>query len=156
MTVEYVAAPRDIGALYSYTRKHSRRMQLFVYGVPLLVAAWTLLLRVSNGKLRTADWVIAAAWATGLFLFLPVFLRLRTKKGVRTLTVTPEGISTRIGRLSGDVPWEKVARIDVTDEYVFIMRTNLNAFVIPHRAFSDNNRRVEFISLCNNYRSAPK
>jgi YcxB-like protein len=131
-------------------------MQLVVYGIPFLIGAWTLLLRVSNGKLRAVDWVIAAAWSTGLFVCLPVFLRLRTKKGVRTLTVAAEGISTRIGKLSGDVPWEKVARIDVTDEYIFITRTNLNAFVVPRRAFSDDNQRAEFISLCDNYRSALK
>ncbi len=151
MTIEYTATPKDIAALYSYARKHSPRMQLVIYGFPLLVGALTLLFRTSNGRLHAADLAIAAAWTAGLFMFLPLFLRLRTKKEVRTLTIGPSGISTRIGKRSGDIPWEKIARVDITDEHIFIMRTNLNAFVVPRRAFSDDKQRAEFVSLCNNY-----
>jgi hypothetical protein len=90
-------------------------------------------------------------WGLGFFFVFPLILRLRTKKDKRTLSIQPDRLSTRIGTLSGDVPWQKMDKLYATDEYIFLMRKNMNGFAIPRRAFVDNTQRNEFIRLCGGY-----
>jgi hypothetical protein len=35
MVIEYTANPKDVAALYSYTRKHSLKLRLIFYGLPV-------------------------------------------------------------------------------------------------------------------------
>jgi hypothetical protein len=113
---------------------------------PLLIA----------GKVQFPALIWAFAAAIGYVLLFPFFLRWRTKKDKRTLSIDPLKISTQIGRRSADVPWKKVRSVSVTDEHIFIQRSNLNAFTIPRRAFSDDKQRAQFIGLCEQYFAAAK
>jgi hypothetical protein len=45
---------------------------------------------------------------------MPLWLFIRAKTALRTLTVAG-GISTQIGRLKGDVPWDKVKAVTDAD-----------------------------------------
>ena len=90
-------------------------------------------------------------WGLVFFFLFPLILRLRTKKDKRTLSIQPDKLSTRIGALSGDIPWAKMEKLYVTDEYVFLIRRNMNGFAIPRRAFVDDTHRSEFIRLSEQY-----
>jgi hypothetical protein len=90
-------------------------------------------------------------WGLVFFFLFPLILRLRTKKDKRTLSIQPDKLSTRIGALSGDIPWAKMEKLYVTDEYVFLIRRNMNGFAIPRRAFVDDSQRSEFIRLSGQY-----
>jgi hypothetical protein len=102
-------------------------------------------------SLTLTDWVIALVWGAIIFSLFPLVLRLRTKKDKRTLSIEPDKLSTQIGKLSGEVPWAKVDSLHVTDEHIFLIRTNMNGFAIPRRAFVDETQRREFIRLCQDY-----
>jgi hypothetical protein len=152
MVIEYTATPKDVAALYSYTRNHSLKLRLIFYGLPVAVAAIALLGRLSPGhRLTPADWMIALIWGTVFFFMFPLILRLRTKKDKRTLSIQADKLSTRIGSLSGEVPWARVDNLDVTDEHIFMIGKNMNGFAIPSRAFADDTQRNEFIRLCEQY-----
>ncbi|HUO16917.1 MAG TPA: YcxB family protein, partial [Verrucomicrobiae bacterium] len=138
MVIEYTARPSDIAALYSYTRRHSLKLALMSYGPPIAIVLLVLAERRSpTHPLTLADWIIAFTWGVALFFLLPLVLRLRTKKDVRTLSIQPDKLSTQIGKLSGEVPWAKVDSLYVTEEHIFLIRKNMNGFAIPRRAFED-------------------
>ena len=152
MVIEYTATPGDVAALYSYTRRHSLKLALISYGLPIVLAAIILLDRRSPAhSLTLTDWVIAMIWGALIFSLFPLILRLRTKKDKRTLSIQPDKLSTQIGKLSGDVPWAKVDSLHVTDEHIFLIGKNMNGFAIPRRAFVDEPQRQEFIRLCQDY-----
>jgi hypothetical protein len=149
MVIEYTAEPRDIAALYSYTRKHSIKLALIFYGLPIAMVLLVLAERRSpTHSLTLADWTTALIWGAVFFFLFPLILRLRTKKDKRTLSIQPDKLSTQIGKLSGDVPWAEVDSLYVTDEHIFLIRKNMNGFAIPRRAFVDKTQRDEFIRLC--------
>ena len=105
MVIEYTAKPRDISAFYSYTRKHSIKLALIFYGLPISMAVLMLAEhRSPTHSLTLTDWIIALIWGAALFLLFPLILRLRTKKDKRTLSIQSDKLSTQIGRLSSDVP----------------------------------------------------
>jgi hypothetical protein len=157
MVIEYMATPKDVAALYYYTRKRSLRLAVVSYGLPVGLAALTLFERRSpSHALTLADWTIALMWGLVLFFLFPFILRFRTKKDKRTLSIQPDRLSTQIGMLGGDVPWAKMDRLYTTDEYVFLIRKNMNGFAIPRRAFTDDPQRNEFIRLSQQYIQAAK
>jgi len=152
MVIEYTATPRDIAALYSYTRRHSLKLALMFYGLPIAMALLVLAERRSpTHSLTLADWIVALIWGAVFFFLFPLMLRLRTKKDKRTLSIQPEKLSTQIGKITGDVPWAKVDSLFVTDEHIFLIRKNMNGFAIPRRAFVDESQRSQFIRLCEQY-----
>jgi len=149
--------PKDVAALYSHTRKHSIKLALIYYGLPIAMALLVLAERRSpTHSLNLADWTIALIWAAVFFFLFPLILRLRTRKDKRTLSIQPEKLSTKIGKLSGDVPWAKMDSLYATDEHIFLIRKNMNGFAIPRRAFVDETHRKEFIRLCEQYIQAAR
>ena len=157
MVIEYTAKPRDVAALYSYTRNHSLKLALVFYGWPIALALLVLSQRRSpNHPLTVADGFIALIWGVVFFFFFPLFLRLRTKKDKRTLSIQPDELSTQIGKRDGHVPWAKVDSLYVTDDHIFLIGKNLNGFAIPRRAFLDESQRKEFIRLCEQYIQAAR
>jgi YcxB-like protein len=157
MVIEYTATPRDVAALYSYTRKHSPKLALMFYGLPIGMVLIVLAERHSpTHSLTSADWAIALMWGAVFFFLFPLILRLRTKKDKRTLSIQPDKLSTQVGRLSGDVPWAAVDSLYTTDEHIFLIRKNMNGFAIPRRAFVDEAQRREFIRLCEQYIKAAR
>lgn len=157
MVIEYTATPKDVAALYYYTRNHSLKLALVSYGLPVGLATLTLFESRSPGHTLTlADWSIALAWGLVFFFLFPLILRLRTKRDKRTLSIQPDKLSTQIGALSGDIPWDKMGQLYVTDDYVFLIRTNMNGFAIPRRAFVDDKQRTDFIGLTGQYLQAAR
>jgi hypothetical protein len=84
-------------------------------------------------------------------LLLPVMLFLLAKTAGRTLTISEAGISTRLGSLTGDVPWKSVGVIEAADSFVLIGRTNGNAFFIPDRAFRSADEKMQFFASAQNW-----
>lgn len=157
MVIEYTATPKDVAALYYYTRNHSLKLALVSYGLPIGLAALTLIERRSpEHALALRDWAIALIWGLVFFFLFPLILRLRTKKDKRTLSIQPDKLSTRIGALSGEIPWGNVDKLYITDEYVFLIRKNMNGFAIPRRAFVDDTQRADFIRLSGQYLQAAR
>jgi hypothetical protein len=103
---------------------------------------------LSEGDIRVALEITVA-----VFCFLPLWVFIRGKTAERTLAVTEDGISTRIGSLSGQVPWAKVKTVTDAGAYVLVIGTTGNAFFIPERAFSGPDHKAEFLSEIQTLRS---
>lgn len=76
---------------------------------------------------------------------LPIGLSLRAKTDKRTLTVSPHGISTSIGKKSAHIPWKKVKIVKHSGTFVLIAGMSGNAFFIPGRAFASPGDRTRFL-----------
>lgn len=78
-------------------------------------------------------------------LLFPLWPQIKYKRSIRTLTIGPEGIDTTIGSKSGKRVWSEVARIEDNGQEIVVTMLNMNAFVIPMRAFSSDDYRTQFL-----------
>ena len=98
-----------------------------------------------RGDLSPAGQVTIAAVAALLsILWLPVYPLIRYKAQQPMLTIGPEGITTSIGELSGEVPWKAIDRVEVRDQRLFFVGRCGNAFMIPSAAFRSPEEQQRF------------
>lgn len=146
MTVRYALSRSEMLTAMWYSAKYSGRLRRRILVLPAFVAVASLLgAYVGRHVITTADLMIAAAWAIGALLLMPMLVAARTKGQERILELTPDGVTTRIGSLSGTVPWRAVAFVDDVGPFVVIAGHNMNAFLVPNRAFADDQERAQFI-----------
>jgi YcxB-like protein len=156
MDIRYTATPAAVRAQLRFHLRHSARAWLpfaFVVLAPLLFGALPTVL--SGGRVTARELAAALAIGGAMAVFMAVWAPRRVKRDERTLTISPAGIRTAIGRLQGEVPWPRVAMVGMTDEYVFIMGRSSNGFVIPSRAFDSPDARAAFIRLVEGYYGKP-
>lgn len=147
MTVRYALTRTEMMTALWYSAKYSSRLRRRILVLPAFVAVASLLgAYLGRRVVTTADLAIAAAYAVGALLLMPLLVAARTKTQERVLELTPEGITTRLGALRGTVPWRAVAFVHDVGRFVVIAGTNMNAFLIPNRAFADDRERTQFMS----------
>ena len=154
LTIHYSATPNDVGALYSYALRHSWRFRLTLAAysaVPALI--WLL---GSGRSPKPIDAVLSAIVALFVFSFIPLLAKWRTKTDLRTLSISPSGMDTSIGKLAGAVPWGKVHAIWDAGQYIFVLGKNLNGMAIPSRAFADSGQRAQFLAAAQQFLAASK
>jgi hypothetical protein len=91
--------------------------------------------------------LIVAAFGLIPILLLVLFPMLMFKPQRRLMEIDEFGIQTVIGSRQGFVPWIDVAEVRDTGTQIIIMRTTMNAFVIPARAFGDAAHRRQFLDF---------
>jgi YcxB-like protein len=145
MVIKYKAARSDVWNAYWRSWRNSARLNLLraVIFVAAFFIAWSHLTAWSLGPAGRVGGALAAAIA--VMVLLPLYPMLLFKHEERTLTITPDGIVTTIGRRSGDVPWGKVSRIEPAERCIYIFGTSGNGFTIPDRAFASGSQRAEFL-----------
>ena len=147
LTVEYALTRREIFRFFLQAMTGSPKFLGTILPYSVAIGIMILLIRAMILRSLTLnDAIIAAAWALGFLMFIPMWTSIRGKTAKRTLTVSSKGISTEIGRIKGQVPWDKVRVINDSAQFVLIARTNGNAFFIPHRAFSGPEARSAFVT----------
>lgn len=147
LTVEYALTRREIFQFFLYSFAKSPKFRGTILSYSAIIGILTLLIRaIPSRSLTLKDVICAVAYAVGFIVFIAMWVFIRGKTAKRTLTVSGAGISTEIGRLRGQIPWEKVEVITDTPQFVLIARTNGNALVIPNRAFSGPEHRSQFLS----------
>lgn len=155
MTIEYsLTRSENVRGFLRGLRTSKRlRTTAFVYSVAVAV-----IVSASGGAffrpLTVKSLATGFAWALGAFIFMPLWLFIRAKTALRTLTVVPNGISTQIGHLKGDVPWDKVKAVTDAGSYVVIVRANGNSFLIPKRAFAGPDQETQFFQDIEAWRRA--
>ena len=122
----------------------------------VILAAWGEFSRPLTIGNIVADAVAFVAIAAFFILLLSAWLFLRAKTSRRSITISPEGISTRIGELEGETPWRQIKIVSVTEQNVLIARGNGNAYFIPNRAFSSPEEKAEFTDAIRNWMNAPE
>jgi len=89
--------------------------------------------------------VIATMAAWPLFAFKPQ---------QRVLVASASGLRTEIGSRSGELTWADIDSIEVADGCIHIVRRNLNAFVVPPRAFESDLQRDAFLDSTRSWLAA--
>ena len=87
--------------------------------------------------------LLVAAAIIASFIAFP---QIMFKPEERTLTVSEDGITTRIGKKTGIAKWGEVAEIEDLAQTTAILRKSGNAFLIPRRAFNSENERSDFLT----------
>jgi hypothetical protein len=144
ITIQYSTTRAEIWRWY--WRAWARPLGLWRYH--LLVAGSVFMLiylleRHGQSALRLAFASGFAALGLALVLF-PLWPQLKFKPQIRTLSVDQQGISTKVGTWHAVIPWRDVERITPGVEAICIEGKNGNAFVVPNRAFTAPQQRVEF------------
>jgi YcxB-like protein len=146
VVIRYRSTRSDIWRAYWFPRDRRALRLARVAVSAFLVFSGVAILRDENGAFA---W--SAVLASFLFLFAfvgsPLYPLLRFKSDQRTLEIGPAGISTTIGRRSGQIAWRQVARIDSDGQRLYIVAKNGNSFVVPVDAFPSDAERNQFIQF---------
>jgi hypothetical protein len=144
MTIKYALKRRDVWDAYWSAWRNGWSLKLaqaFIAGCVFFVALSRL---APRGSAALREIVLASVCALLSIAWLPIYPLIRFKPQTGTLTVGPEGISTFIGRHTGEVPWAAIGSVRREGERLYIGRTNGNAFAIPVHAFANPEERVQF------------
>jgi hypothetical protein len=68
------------------------------------------------------------------------------KPQVRTLVFDRNGIRTEIGKKTGTVAWQEIDSINDSEGTIVVSRKNLNAFLVPRRAFQSEQERARVLT----------
>ena len=147
LTIEYALTRSEIfqSCWRSIATSPKFRNTILLYSVAIGLIS-PLFRALFSEPLRARDLVGAALWGMGFFLFIPFWTSIRGKTAKRTLTVSPDGISTEIDRIKAQIPWSKIRMVTETPQFILIARSNGNAFLVPNRAFSEPDQKVEFLN----------
>jgi hypothetical protein len=100
---------------------------------------------------RAAASLLVGLCAIVIFVIYPM---VAFKSQLRTLVVADSGISTTIGKRSGEFTWKDVQAIRRMDDCICIVRKTLNAFIIPPRAFLSEDDAEEFFATIKRWHDA--
>ncbi len=141
ITIRYTSNRTEIWRYYwRMWRQQLWKAHIFVF---MIVATLTY----SALPAHRLSWIAAIATGGAVIAFFMLYPLLRYKPEMRELTVSDEGIRTSIGRRESDIPWKDVAAINVQDDALIIRRSNLNALIVPARAFATSEERAAFKSF---------
>jgi hypothetical protein len=125
------------------------RMRLWkVHASILVLTAFTLVARVVRGGSGVQqDLVLIAACGALALLWFILHPQLMYKPQVRRLAIDSEGISTTIGRHSGQRRSDEISAIEDSRDAIVIQGGNGNAFIVPDRAFASREARDVFVAF---------
>jgi hypothetical protein len=155
MTIKYALTRAEIARSFALSLRRSPRFlgTILIYSAALGVFSLATS-RAFSRPLTVRDVTVFLAWMAGAFVCFPLWLFIRGKTDQRTLTISPEGISTEIGSLKGHVPWTKVKIVSDVGAHVLIVGSSGNSFFIPGRAFQLPDQQAQFITKIAQWRSA--
>lgn len=144
MTITYYSSRREVADWYWFMWRRSTTLKLrqLCIAAGVFMTAWLFQIRATVSPM--ARGLVATAVTLVALAFLPLYPLLMFKPQERRLTIEEEGVSTSIGALHGKVPSREVAEIVSRGDTLYIVRNNLNAFVIPLRAFATDDQRDAF------------
>jgi hypothetical protein len=84
---------------------------------------------------------------------MPFWLFVRGKTEERTLSISPQGISTELGSRKGEVAWGKVRLVENAGRHALIVGATGNAFLVAGRAFNGPDHPAQFVEEINSWRN---
>jgi hypothetical protein len=79
----------------------------------------------------------------GAFLFPQVMFKPKE----RILELNEQGLKTSIGSHHATIPWKRVLSVVDHGAAFVIQGVNLNAFIVPNRAFRSSEKRAQFLDF---------
>jgi hypothetical protein len=173
MEVEFALRPDDVLAFHRYylerqPRPGGRQWIWVLVAVPLLAYMW-----YRYREWNAADYTLPLLVSIWFFAVIVILLvqrgRIRTRilgqlrrqlddpwhkklLGWRRLSITPEGITYTAKLTSATARWQAIEQVVVTDEHSFFFTTKTAGFVLPARAFADDEEFREFVKTARRYR----
>jgi hypothetical protein len=152
MTINYALTRAEIARVFFYALGRSPKFLITVMTYPIALGAIVLVTSAFRHALTFRDGVAALVAMLAAFCVVALWATLRGKTGERTMDIAERGISTRIGALSGYLPWSRVKAVTETGQYIFIVGSMGNAFLIPGGAFSHPRKRADFLAEIDQWR----
>lgn len=137
-----------------------RGVCLAVFSVPFLLGTGpdvpgrttALALTVWAALAIPAAWLVPSAiWSLAARMAETRELANTRSIGHWVLVAGPDGLGHRHANGSGTVPWRAVLRVDLSGSDVYIYTTPLNAYVVPHSAFSSSEEAESFAETCRSF-----
>jgi uncharacterized membrane protein YccC len=155
-TIRYSSSRREVWRWY--WRAWAKPKGLWRYHAFVGVLLATLYAEVQGfSHFRPAAFFVTALAAMlGCMLFFSLWPQIRFKPAERTLSVSPTGWSTQIGKLSAARSWSEVREITADADTIVVVGTNQNALIVPSRAFADEESRVRFLTDVRVWHAAAK
>jgi hypothetical protein len=153
-TVNYASRRSEIWRWYwrAWKRPAGLWRNHVIFGLAFALL-FTVVLR--PGPFSLSYFLTAALVGTGTCLILlPLWPQLRFKSALRTLTISAEGVVTAVGSISGSRPWKDIRSIEESNGTIVITSINMNALIVPERAFSNINERKQFYEAARQWHSA--
>lgn len=147
MTIRYALTRTEIVRAFVTTLAQSPRVVTIVLLSSLLPGALSIVFTFDTGRaLTNRDWFMSIAWSIVMFCFVIAMVFVRGKTEERTLSVSEQGISTKIGSIDAQLPWTKVKEVKDSGSYILIVGRFGNSFFVPSRAFHGPDERIQFLS----------
>jgi hypothetical protein len=142
LTVSYSSTRREVMGFYWLIW----RQRLWKMHAAIFIAAIALVSFAMFGGWPANVAQLTTVFLLGLvpLLLLALYPMLMFKPQVRILTANSEGIATTIGKRSQVLAWEEIASVKSSSHSLIIQRRNLNAFLVPARAFQTTEARSSF------------
>jgi hypothetical protein len=171
MEIEYDRTPDDLIAFNLYhlhntpNLKRQIRTSMGLY-VILIASILLIIFAAGNKVLLCIFFTFSIIGGIGLFLSLPRYYDQQTVKltkrllaegrnegliGHTKVILTPEAIVGQTSRGEEKLFWHSVNQVVETATCIYIYVSSMSAYIIPRRAFSSDEQRLNFISLVNQY-----
>src|SRR6185312_5166592 len=154
ITIEYALTRSEVAGSYFHASRQSPEYLRRVIMLAAICAVAQMCIRILGSRRLGGPEILSAVIVFVVILaVLPIWLFLRAKTDKRTLTISPDGISTYIGTKSAEIPWKSVRIVKDSGTFILIARMNGNAFFIPDRAFISPDDRARFVEQIGIWRS---
>jgi hypothetical protein len=101
----------------------------------------------TQGTLSASTVLLALGLSFLSILWMPIYPQVMFKPQLRTLDISPDGLSTTIAARSGKRSWEDIQSVSDQGGYIVILGRNGNAFIVPPRAFASKEELQRFLSF---------
>jgi len=146
ITIEYALTRGEVTRSYFQAIRQSPE---YLRRVIMLAAILALLQMCSRALVFRhfggAEILSAIVVFVVFLVMLPIALFLTAKTDTRALTISPDGISTSIGKKFKQIPWKAVKLVQEASTFILIAGRSGNAFFIPDRAFASPDDRGRFL-----------
>lgn len=143
ITVTYSSTRREVWRFYWQAwKRRFWKMHLAIFLIVLVLGSFATFGRLPRDAAELAAVSVTALIPLALMALYPM---LMFKPQSRVLTVDEHGITTTIGKHKNkSVAWPEIAEVQNQGQAVVIQRRNLNAFIVPARAFRSPAEKQSF------------
>lgn len=146
----------------SYKTTEGKRRRMFSFIILLFIGVLffylTKLVDINNSLLYSSGLTIGLLIGNYISHYPMVkrraFKSAKTEKGIldeQTIEIKLEGISKVTHSSNCFYKWTAISRIDMIDEYIFVVVNRSNGIVIPKRVFKSKNEAIQFYNTAIEY-----
>lgn len=152
-TVEYALTRGEVWRWYWQAWAKPAGLWRFQVLVGLIVAIAVTLPYIGTATVAS-QFLSTALVAIFTVMFISCcWPQIKYKSQQRKLSIDQVGITTEIGKLREEIPWEKIKNVAQQADTLIITGKNGNAFIVPNRAFTSSVQRDEFLQAAQAWHS---